>query len=263
VSEGSVQDAAALDPQRLDLEEILQTGLEVGVQVHLAGGYTARTSAAMKRVALAMGAEKAEPAVTSTLVGLTVHREGWSRTALRSASQMGVNFSELTELSRFSKRAHRLPRTELLQQLAGIRHRAKRYPTYLVLPMLGISCLGFAMIFGADLVGGIVAGLGGLVGATVRHFLIKAKFKPFVFCALAAFLSSAAVLILQSHTSTPDAALAACVLYLVPGVPLLNGTADLLTAFYLNGVVRLTMCTVIAIGSALGITLALQLWGAA
>lgn len=60
-----------------------------------------------------------------------------------------------------------------------------------------------------------------------------------------------------------DPALAACVLYLIPGVPLLNGTADMLTAYYLNGVVRLTMCTIIALGSALGMTLAMQLWGVA
>lgn len=261
MSDESLQDPAALDPRRADLEEILQTGLEVGVQVHLAGGYTARTHAAMRRVAKAMGADTVEPAVTSTLVGLTVHRAGWSRTALRSASQMGVNFSELTELSRFSKRAHRLARSELLEQLTEIRTRAKRYPAALVLPMLGLSCLGFAMIFGSDLAGGLLAGLAGLLGATVRHVVIRAKFKPFVFCALSAFVSSATVLILQGFTGTLAEALAACVLYLVPGVPLLNGTADLLTGYYLNGMVRLTMCTVIAIGSALGITIAMLLWG--
>ena len=55
-------------------------------------------------------------------------------------------------------------------------------------------------------------------------------------------------------------ALSACALYLVPGVPLLNGTADLLTGHYLNGMVRLMMSTVIVVSSAVGLALALTIW---
>ena len=76
-----------MDKERAGLEYILQTSLAVGVQVHRAGGYTARTHAAMKRVAETLGAERAEPAITANLVALTVYRGGWSRTAMKS----GVN----------------------------------------------------------------------------------------------------------------------------------------------------------------------------
>jgi uncharacterized membrane protein YjjP (DUF1212 family) len=57
-------------------------------------------------------------------------------------------------------------------------------------------------------------------------------------------------------------ALAASTLFLVPGVPMLNGTADLLTAHYLNGVVKLAMSAVIIASAAVGLTAAAALVGA-
>ena len=56
-------------------------------------------------------------------------------------------------------------------------------------------------------------------------------------------------------------ALAACALFLVPGVPILNGTADLLTAHYLNGVVKLAMSAVILAAAAIGLSVAVTLTG--
>ena len=91
----------------------------------------------------------------------------------------------------------------------------------------------------------------------MRHFLAKAKFKPFLFCMAAAFVSVMLVLVMQAWTQTLHEVLSASVLYLVPGVPLLNGTSDLLNGQYLNGVGRLTMSTVIVLGSAIGIAAAL------
>ncbi|HSO03672.1 MAG TPA: threonine/serine exporter family protein, partial [Candidatus Limnocylindrales bacterium] len=57
-------------------------------------------------------------------------------------------------------------------------------------------------------------------------------------------------------------ALAASTLFLVPGVPMLNGTADLLTSHYLNGVVRLAMSAVIIASAAVGLSAAVALVGA-
>ena len=131
----------------------------------------------------------------------------------------------------------------------------------LLLLMLGVSCGSFAALFGADAVGIVAAGLGGFLGASLRHLLMKRRFKPFIYCLFSALVSASAVMAFGSLTGTPDAAVTASIIFLVPGVPLLNGTADLLTSNYLNGVVRLTRASVILLGSALGFTLALVLWG--
>lgn len=249
------------DNERAGLEDILQTALAVGVQVHRAGGYTARTHLAMQHVAQALGAERAEPAITASLVALTVHRGGWSRTAMQSGVNAGVNFAELTWLSQLTKSVEGKSSQQIRDELDTIVNTSSRYSRPLVLSMVGFATTALAGLFGADWQGMLLAGAAGAAGALLREKLIDWRFKPFIFCVLSAFVSTGIVLSLKSQTGTLDAALAACVLYLVPGVPLLNGTADLLTGYYLNGVVRLTFSTVVFVGATTGLLTALSIWG--
>lgn len=249
--------------ERADLEQILQTAMAVGVQVHKAGGYTARTDGAMRRVALALGADRADPAITATLVGLTVTKNDWSRTAVKSAVNAGVNFSELTELSGLAKSCDGKTPEQVREELDTIVAGSKRYGLNVVLPAVGVGSAGLAALYGADPGGMLIAGLAGGIGAALRAWLIQRHLKPFVFSVFCAFLSISVVMGLQSLTGNLEAALAASILYLVPGVPLLNGTADLLTGYYLNGMVRLTMSTVVFVGASIGLLGALSLWGVA
>lgn len=53
--------------------------------------------------------------------------------------------------------------------------------------------------------------------------------------------------------------MAASVLFLIPGVPLINGAADLFHANYLNGMVRIMMGVVFVVGIAVGVSLALRI----
>ena len=254
-------DTPADDPQRNELEAILQTSLEFGIRVQMSGGYTARVRDSMQRVALGLGAERAETWVSSGSIGLAVNRGGWSRTSVRTTPAIGVNFTELSYLSRLARDSATMSIAEVQAELAHIAQQERRYPVIVVLLMLGVSCGSFAALFGADPVGIAAAALAGFLGASLRHLLMKRRFKPFIYCLFSALLSASVVMAFGSLTTTPDAAVTASIIFLVPGVPLLNGTADLLTSNYLNGVVRLTRASVILLGSALGFTLALVLWG--
>lgn len=256
-----VSDAEPNDDQRAEMESILQTSLEFGMRVQMSGGYTARVRDSMQRVALALGADRADTWVASGSIGLVVHRDGWSRTSVRTTPAMGVNFTELSYLSRLSREAAGMSVAEVRDELARIAQIERRYPVVLVLVMLGVSCASFAALFGADAGGIVLAGVAGLAGASVRHALLKQRFKPFIYCLFAALVSASVVMALSTLTDTVEYAVTGSILFLVPGVPMLNGTADLLTSNYLNGLVRLTRASVIMLGTALGFTLALLLWG--
>lgn len=243
------------------LEAILQTSLAVGVRVQMSGGYTARVRQTMHRVALGLGADQAETWVSSGSIGLAVHGDDWSRTSVRTTPHIGVNFTELTRLSQLSHRAHTMTVEQVRAELADIAEHPRRYPIQLIMVMLGVSCGAFAVMFGADVVGVLAATVGGTAGACLRHLLMTRRYKPFIYALAGAAVSVSTVMACRGWTATPDIAATASVLYLVPGVPMLNGTADLLTSNYLNGVVRLTRASVILLGSALGMTLALMVWG--
>lgn len=250
----------SVDVEREELEAIVHTALEFGVRVQMSGGYTERVRESTQHVARAIGAERAECTVSATSVGLTAHRGGRSHTALRRTPAIGVNFSELSELSRLTSAVDGMSCAEVAERLERIESRHRRYPTWLVVVMLGVACASMSLIFGADPAGAALAGVAGLTGAALREGMSRQRFKPFVFTLFAAFVSGTIVLVLHGLTATPTPAAAASVLYLIPGVPLLNGTADLVTANYLNGIVRLTMGSVILLAAALGLTVALGLW---
>lgn len=230
------------------------------MRVQMSGGYTARVRDSMHRVAVNLGAEEAETWVSSGSIGLVVHKGGWSRTSIRTTPAMGVNFTELSYLSRLAKRSDGMSIEAMRAELTAVAARARRYPVPLLMVMLGVSCGSFAGIFGADAAGIALAGMAGAVGATARMFLHKRHFKPFIYCFIAALVSASIVSALRGWTQTPDAAVTASILFLIPGVPMLNGTADLLTSNYLNGLVRLTRAAVILMGTALGLALALSFW---
>lgn len=249
------------DTGRADLEAILQTSLDFGVRVQMAGGYTARVRDSVTRVAKNLGADKAEPWVSSSSVGLVVHRGGWSRTSVRNTPMFGVNFTELSSLSQLAKHSAGTTVDDVQAELAALASEQKRYPMWLVLIMLGVSCGSFAAIFGADPAGIALAAAAGWAGAVTRYLLHHRHFKPFIYCLFAALVSASVVSAFNGLTANYDSAVIASILFLIPGVPLLNGTADLLTSNYLNGLVRLTRAAVIITGAALGLALALALWG--
>lgn len=248
------------DESRAAHEVLLQTCLEVGIRTQMSGGYTARVRNSMQRVALAYGAEQAETWVSSGSIGIAVKMGGWTRTSVRTTPAIGVNFTELSQLSQLAKSADKLSLTEFRTRLEIIESQARNYPQWLVLLMLGVSCASFAALFGADTVGIVTAGIGGFLGSFVRTQMLHQRFKPFIYSFFAALVAASVVLAAQSYISHVQQAVTASILFLVPGVPLLNGTADLLTSNYLNGVVRLTRASVILMGATLGLAFALMLW---
>jgi uncharacterized membrane protein YjjP (DUF1212 family) len=250
------------------LADALDLSLEVGELVQLSGGHTTRTVDHMERMAAALGAQESNARISSVNVAMTVSADGQQLTAGRHARHLGINFSTLTQVKRLvaDTEAHSLSASQVRARLTLIRNTGPVYPTWLVMLALGGSTAAFAALFRAGAIAMGLALLGGWAGAWVRHLLAGRNLQPFVSVSAAAFVSALIVaggghlLGLSESDITP--ALAASTLFLVPGVPMLNGTADLLTAHYLNGVVKLAMSAVIIASAAVGLTAAVAVVGA-
>lgn len=252
----------------LPLDEILALALDAGLLMHQSGAGTHRTSSAMQRIAKSLGAARVETMISSTNIGATVERagEGGNETlsAFRKAPHMGANFSTLSSVRRW---LHQLEHGELdlhsaRTQLSEIAKRAIHYPRWFITLMVGISCGGFAALFGGDIPAILCTTFGATAGMAVRFWLVLRHFKPSIFATVASFVALLLTgLIAPWVSTTPDAALAASVLFLIPGVPLINGASDLLNGNYLNGMVRFTMSAVIIFGIAVGVSIALRILG--
>ncbi len=254
-------DSRSTDP--IGLAELTDTALHAGLIAHSCGGDTARTSEIMQRVALALGGQRADTVVSSLNLGLTVEADGERETALRKAPHMGVNFDALSELEHVvcALEAGQLDHHQLRLQLHDTAARPRAWAAWQVALMVGLACGGFAALFGGDIAAIALTTVASTCGMALRQWLAQRHFQPLIFATAAAFIATLITGLARPLTLTPDAALAACVLFLIPGVPLINGTADLLTGNYLNGNVRLTTSVVFILGIAIGMSLALRITG--
>lgn len=247
----------------LPLQEILELSLLAGLLVHQSGGDTARTSATIRRMALALGASRADTVVSSLNIGVTVEQDKLRETAFRKAPHMGANFTMLTAVARLVEAVEeqRIDADTARTQLDEIVRQPHFYPHWLIAMLVGVSCGGFAALFGGDTVAIACTTLGSGIGMALRLFLHRRHYVPFMF-AMASSLTAMLVtglLLMLVHSSTQEAAMAASVLFLIPGVPFINGAADLFHANYLNGMVRIMMGVLFVIGIAVGVSLALRI----
>lgn len=247
--------------EELSIQEIMDLALTAGLFCHQSGGDAAHTGRTMNRLALALGADKADTVIASINIGITVEKKGIRTTAFRKAPHMGANFAMLTAVTRLvdavvQKRiGARVARIELER----IERRPRHYHPAVIAPLVGLSCGGFAALFGGDTPAIVCTIMGSGLGMALR-LLMFPYYKPFMFALAASFtaLTTTGLLLRLLPSHSADAALAASVLFLIPGVPFINGAADLFTAHYLNGMVRIMMGVIFVIGIATGVSLGLR-----
>jgi uncharacterized membrane protein YjjP (DUF1212 family) len=94
-----------------------------------------------------------------------------------------------------------------------------------------------------------------VAGLFVRQEAMKKKFNPYLCVFFAAFTASLfAGLAEHYHVGLqPDKAFATSVLFLVPGVPLINSVSDLMDGNIQNGIVRAMNGLMIAFSIAMGL----------
>lgn len=247
------------------LTEVLDLALKAGLLVHQSGGDTARTANTIRRMALAMGADRAETVISSLNIGVTVEKGGEHETAFRKAPHMGANFTLLSSVEQVVEgvASGRVGPNGARTLLDDLQQRRHFYPRWLIASTVGLSCGAFAALFGGDTMAIIDTTIGAALGMALRLWLHGRHYKPFLFALASSFVALLVTGLLAKYgptaSTTPEFARAASVLFLIPGVPLINGAADLFSTNYLNGLVRITMGVLFVIGIGVGVSLALRL----
>ncbi|WP_294628433.1 threonine/serine exporter ThrE family protein [uncultured Bacteroides sp.] len=169
-----------------------------------------------------------------------------------------ISFEHNAELSVLSWEAadRHLPLEELTERYRKIVSAPVIHPL-LVLLLVGLANASFCKLFGGD-----PASMGIVFLATVAGFYLKQQMQKkkinhyitFIVCAFVASLCASAALMFDT---TSEIAMATSVLYLVPGVPLINGVIDVVEGYILTGFARLTEAFLLIISIAIGLSLTL------
>jgi uncharacterized membrane protein YjjP (DUF1212 family) len=231
--------------------------LDVGAALMSSGASTHRTRLTLERLANGLGF-KIELLITQRALMVTLIDESQEHfiSRLKRISPHGVNFKVVSGISRMSWRV--LEENWTVEQIEVELRRLKKlphYPRWVVLTAVGIAGAAFCRIFGGGFLDMVVALTATIAGLFVRQTAVNKKFNPYIsiyFASLTASLiaGSAEYFAIGSNY---DAAFSTSVLFLVPGVPMINAVTDMMDGNIQNGIVRLFNGLIIAFAIAMGV----------
>lgn len=246
------------------INELCKLLLEIGSLLMASGANTARIRITILRIANAYG-YNAELLITHRALMLTLYDEDkdYFFSRLKRTSPHGANFRMVSGISRMSWRIVEekwdfLQVQQEIDRLKSLPH----YPRLVILSMVGLAGASFCRLFGGGHIEMLVAFVATFVGLFVRQEALKKSFNAYLCIFFAAFVSSiisglSVKLQLGEH---PDYAFATSVLYLIPGIPLINSLSDLLDGNLMNGMVRGIHGLIIAFSIALGLLSAILIY---
>ncbi len=167
-----------------------------------------------------------------------------------------IDFTIVSDISRASWKAldNNWSYEKINNRLNEIKNK-KKYPLWIILLTVSLAGAGFANIFGGDLLNMGVTFIATLVGLSVSKFLHHKAFNPYIRTYISSVIASfvATLGIIFNIGSDPHIALATSVLFLVPGVPLINSFNDLYNNHILNGIVRFVSGFILVLAIGLGL----------
>lgn len=235
--------------------------LEISSLLMVSGANTIRVNLSLNRFAAGLNF-KTSCFISHKSIIMTLYEEDSTQscTRVKNIPPHAINFSIISAVSKASWDA--VTENWTLDQISDEIKKIttqKRYPRLLVLVAVSLAGAGFCNIFKGDYLNMLVAFISTFIGLLAFQLTHSAKFNVYIRIFLGSFIASliAGLGIVYNIGDHPQTALATSILYLVPGVALINSFTDLLDNNIINGLVRFTtgLMTVLAIALGLFITM--------
>jgi uncharacterized membrane protein YjjP (DUF1212 family) len=247
------------------IKEVEEMLLDVGTLLMSSGASTGRVRITVNRIADALGYD-AELLITSRSLMLTVTEEDSVNysSSVRRTPPHGVNFKIVSGISRMSWRVieEKLTIAQInleIERLTSLPH----YPRIIVLSTVALAGASFCRLFGGEGWELVVTFVATFFGLFIRQEAMKKRFNPYLSIVFASFAASliSGLSVKLGIGDSPEHAFATSVLFLIPGVPLINSLTDLIDGNTLNGIVRGVNGFTIAFAIALGLLFAMLVYG--
>lgn len=252
--------------QGVDIQELSDFLMDYVTSMIGSGVHTARAVRSVSRIAEVMG-YGVDLTIFQRNITMTVkHPEDYSirRTYVRRIPDLGINFRTISELSGLSWDTydHQLSLAEVKRRFKEIMAEG-RISRWRVLVLVAFANAAFCRLFDGDFIAMALVFAATLVGFFIRQEMFARKANHMVVFTVSSFVASmvASIGIYCNWGNTPEIALATSVLFLIPGVPLMNSIIDILGGHILIGVSRAINATILIICIALGLSITLLIQG--
>jgi uncharacterized membrane protein YjjP (DUF1212 family) len=231
--------------------------LEISSLLMISGANTIRVNLSIQRFATGLNF-KTSCFISHKSIIMTLYEEDSTQscTRVKNIPQHAINFSIISAISKASWDAvsENWTLEQISDEINKIRNQ-KRYPKLMVLFAVSLAGAGFCNIFKGDYLNMLVAFISTFIGLLVFQLTHREKFNVYIRIFLSSFIASlcAGFGIIYNIGAHPQTALATSILYLVPGIALINSFTDLLDNNIINGMVRFTIGLMTVLAMALGL----------
>lgn len=246
------------------LDNITDLLADITVLLISNGANSARTTRNLIRIAESLGYHVEHFFSHSAIIITVLDPETkMKRTVVKRILHHGVNYSIVSEVSILS---WKVAYHEVLFEMIGKEIESIKtnnyYPEWLKIISIGLATAALCQIFDGNHLQFLVVFLAAAAGMIIRMVFLIKKYNHYISWFIAAFVSTSVVNVfryfgLEDH----HAALSACVLWLIPGVPLVNGFLDVLGGHIISGWAKLAMGTMLVFMIAVGFYLSLIIFG--
>ncbi|MDN2662478.1 threonine/serine exporter ThrE family protein [Psychromonas sp. 14N.309.X.WAT.B.A12] len=243
--------------------ELTRVAVFAGQILHQHGAESRLIEQTTQRIGLALGADNIELSVSPDAIVITSLSDGHCVTTTRRCFDRGINMQMVCEVQRICVMAEKQ-----LLDVRDVKKRLKRlipfkHNRWLVVLMIGFSCASFSHFFGGDRAAYWVTFVAAALAMILRQELAHRHHNPFVNFAAAAFVATTITSfgVIFEAGENPQIAMAASVLLLVPGFPLINSVSDMLKGHINMGIARWVFATLLAISVSIGIVASMTLVG--
>ena len=235
---------------RQELTEILDFIADYATYLLASGVHTSRVIRNSQRIGQSQGVDiQLSSFQKSTILTVRDDATGEAVTRVVKIPALPISFERNSDLSALSWDAldDRLPLDEIRRRYGELIDKPRIDPIF-VLVTVGLANASFCRLFGGDWTAAGIVFTATLVGFAARQRMQAHGVNHSAF--MASLCASAAL----RFDCTAETALATSVLYLVPGVPLINGVIDIVEGHILIGFSRLINALLLIICIAIGLS---------
>ena len=248
----------------IELDRALNLLLDISSKLMSSGANTNRARLSIERFASVLNYEATSLISQKAIIlTLTDKETDFNRTKMMSIPPHALNFSAISAISIASWKAIDEDWTidQIEIEIEYIKNK-KTYNKLLVLFAVSFAGAGFCNIFGGDYLNMLVAFVSTFVGRYIFVFISKKKYNVYLRVFMASFIASilSALGVVFNIGENPQTALATSILFLVPGVALINSFTDMMDNNVLNGMVRFAQGLMTVLVMALGLLLAMLIF---
>ncbi len=252
-----------------DYDKLLQSILDVGEEMIVAGAEVSRVEDSIERMCESYGADRERVNVfiiTSNIQVTMEAPDGRILTQIRRLVRSHTNFDRLDYLNDLCRTiCYETPdHKEIQKKLKDVMDRPEPRKSLKIFGAVLIAA-SFTVFFGGNWLDAIAAGAVGLVIVLMELYFLKHEPNQIIYHFIVSFAAGITALCLAGAgmVHNVDKVMIGGIMLLIPGIAMTNSVRDMLIGDIMSGMLRLVNALLIAAAIACGFALAIILFGGA